>query len=282
MVCVEDWRRPSHAHADCVLAVTGGPPGVNVEKCSFVAAARRAVRGDATRGGEVMRHANSWGAITAWVVTLMLLLSGSAAWVQAQPTSVPDFSWFEDPEEPVLSRVEGTLTDIRTLRIRIVIRGVERVLAASDALVYLSVRHYIEFDPQRGRYVPTDKYRHWLAGQPTVPPVPPTAWQMPAQFTLCEPICATLRWDGLTRTYELRGQNGAVGRVAVQAFSPSAGVSMSRTDPQGIVGGSASPGLTAVYAGRITGPRQAQGTVEWQWHWNGPWQTRRGTWVANW
>jgi hypothetical protein len=98
--------------------------------------------------------------------------------------------------------------------------------------------------------------------------------EIPSHMSECEgrdnATCGTWTFDGTEGTGQWRG--GAFANLTVQQFEPG-WVIIRRSDPSG-----ASPGLTAIYVGKIQGQR-VEGTVTWRWlgHWT---QEAKGTWFA--
>jgi hypothetical protein len=98
--------------------------------------------------------------------------------------------------------------------------------------------------------------------------------RVPERLWVCEGrdngSCGTWSFTGSDGTG--RWNNGAVADLVVQQFD-SAWIIVRRSDPAG-----ASPGLTAIYRGKLTGDR-IEGTVTWTWlgHWN---KQVEGTWYA--
>jgi hypothetical protein len=98
--------------------------------------------------------------------------------------------------------------------------------------------------------------------------------EIPNHMSECEgrdnATCGTWTFNGTEGTGQWR--SGAFANLTVQQFDPG-WVIIRRSDPSGT-----SPGLTAIYVGKIQGQR-VEGTVTWRWlgHWT---QEAQGTWFA--
>jgi hypothetical protein len=114
-----------------------------------------------------------------------------------------------------------------------------------------------------------------LLGQLSSSPATAQDLEVPDRLRVCEgqdrQTCGTWTFSGSQGTG--RWDNGAVADLLVQQFDPD-WIIIRRSDPPG----GATPGLTAIYRGKLTGDRIA-GTVTWTWlgHWN---KQVEGTWSA--
>jgi hypothetical protein len=102
----------------------------------------------------------SHAGIAFFLAAVLLVLFPAAAALQAQP------SWWSDPVEPQMIGVQGTLLNPETIVVNLVIRGNPVTLTRWDALVFLSVRDYLEYDNVTRRYYTTEKYRIWKQQRP--------------------------------------------------------------------------------------------------------------------
>jgi hypothetical protein len=204
-------------------------------------------------------------------------------------------SWWSDPVEPDMTSVAGSLLTPEGIMVQVNIRGVSRILTGWEAVVFLSVRDYLVYDPVSKRYYTTEKYKRWRAQNPRAQAIqgPTTSSGQTAssqvggggspvsqasQWKECElnlqtgsNICGTWDLDLARNLIVAKWSNGAAATMTITRYGGGM-IEIVRRDPPS----TATPGLTATYSGTIAG-RKATGTVSWNWN-NRSWT---GTWSAD-
>ena len=78
-------------------------------------------------------------------------------------------SWWASPVEPRLLSASGALSNPESIEIEIVDSTGRKYLYGYTALVFLTARHYVDFDAN-GRLYKTDKYKAWKQSHESVTP----------------------------------------------------------------------------------------------------------------